>query len=136
MENIPEEYREEYAAGAIPFFPNHIIKEAMMALGIIAVIIFLATFFPAALEQKADPFDTPAHIKPEWYFLAMYQTLKIVPNEMLAIMGQGVFFLLLIFIPFLDRNPDRRLRQRPVAAASLVLIIIILVILTWWGKIS
>ena len=52
----------------IPFFPNHMLKEIVMMCAILAVISILAVFFPAPMEEKADPFTTPLDIKPEWYF--------------------------------------------------------------------
>ena len=46
----------------------------------LAILVVLASVFPAGLEDKADPLTTPAHIKPEWYFLSVYQLLKLVPR--------------------------------------------------------
>jgi ubiquinol-cytochrome c reductase cytochrome b subunit len=120
----------------IPFFPNHLLKEIIAALVIIGVLIALATFFPAPIEPKADPFTTPSHIKPEWYFLAMYQILKIVPNEKLSIIMQGVLIFLLILVPFLDRNQERKLSKRPWALRILITCVLVFLGLTIWGKIS
>ena len=54
----------------------------------------------------------PAGIRPEWYFLAMFQTLKLIPShifglesEMLGVMGFNVAALfLLLGVPFIDRK--------------------------------
>ncbi len=46
----------------------------------LAVLAALALFLPWELGKKADAFAAvPAGIRPEWYFLAMFQTLKLIP---------------------------------------------------------
>jgi quinol-cytochrome oxidoreductase complex cytochrome b subunit len=76
------------------------------------VLAALAAYFPAELGKKADPFQpAPIGIKPEWYFMAMFQTLKLLPSyvlgiegELLGVLGFGLIGLLLIFLPFIDRR--------------------------------
>ena len=49
----------------------------------------LAVFFPWELGVKADPFaPAPAGIKPEWYFLFMFQTLKFLPAHVGPVEGE------------------------------------------------
>ncbi len=130
-----------YKKGEIPFFPNHFISEVIVMYIILAALVALAALSPAGLEEAADPFETPEHIKPEWYFLWVYQFLKVPP--MVGISGEaaqliGIFVpaigaLLLVLIPFLDRKPERRPRKRPVAMAVTVLILLIMVALSIWG---
>ncbi len=75
----------------------------------------LAAFFPAELGKKADPFlPAPAGIKPEWYFMFMFQSLKYLPGhilgiegEIVGILGFGLGGLFLLLIPFLDRRTAR-----------------------------
>jgi ubiquinol-cytochrome c reductase cytochrome b subunit len=126
----------DHSEEGIPFFPNHFLKEVIAALIIIGSLIALATFFPAPIEHKADPFTTPEHIKPEWYFLAMYQFLKIIPHEKLSIIIQGLIVFLLFLIPFLDRNPERKLSKRRWALHILITCVLVFIGLTIWGKFS
>ena len=69
----------------IRFFPNFMLRELMawyIALGLLGA---LAALFPWSLGVKADPFaSAPAGIKPEWYFLFMFQTLKLIPAKVLG----------------------------------------------------
>jgi ubiquinol-cytochrome c reductase cytochrome b subunit len=44
--------------------------------------------------------------------------------------GAGVLFALLIAVPFIDRNPHRYWRQRPVALTLAALVIAFLIVLT------
>ncbi len=103
----------------IRFFPNFVLREFMawyVALGLLGA---LAALFPWSLGVKADPFGSaPAGIKPEWYFLSMFQTLKLVPakilgmdGEMLGILAFGVIGALALVLPFLDR--DKPFNTRP-----------------------
>jgi quinol-cytochrome oxidoreductase complex cytochrome b subunit len=128
----------------IPFFPNYIILEVIVSLIVLAVLIVLATFLPTGLEDKADPFNTPQHIKPEWYFLWIYQFIKVpsmvigpgVLAELTGIFIPAVGILLLILLPFLDRKPERRPLRRKLAMIVTGLILAVLVALSIWGLVS
>ncbi len=96
----------------IPFFPNFLLRDILgwtVALGILAA---LAALFPWELGEKADPFaSAPAGIRPEWYFVFMFETLKLIPakigpidGEVLGIMAFGLLGLALVLVPFLDRR--------------------------------
>jgi ubiquinol-cytochrome c reductase cytochrome b subunit len=135
------EYPEE---DTIPFFPNYVILEVIVSYLVLATLIVLATFLPAGLEGKADPFSTPQHIKPEWYFLWIYQFIKVpsmligpgVLAEMLGIFIPAVGIVLLILLPFLDRKPERHPRRRRLAMAITALILAGFVALSIWGRVS
>ena len=62
----------------MPFFPNFFLRDLVGWLCALGVLAALAAYFPAELGKKADPFQpAPTGIKPEWYFMAMFQTLQI-----------------------------------------------------------
>ena len=132
------EYREE---DTIPFFPNYIILEVIVSFLILALLIVLASLLPIGLEEKADPFSTPQHIKPEWYFLWIYQFIKVPPliigpgvlAELAGIFIPAIGILLLILLPFLDRKPERRPSKRRLAMVITVLILAVFVALSIWG---
>jgi ubiquinol-cytochrome c reductase cytochrome b subunit len=135
------EYPEE---DTIPFFPNYIILEVIVGFIVLAALIVLATLLPAGLEDKADPFNTPQHIKPEWYFLWIYQFIKVPPRiigpgllaELTGILIPAVGILLLMLLPFLDRKAERHPRRRKLAMVITVLILAAFVALSIWGKYS
>ena len=128
----------------IPFFPNYIILEVIVSYLVLALLIVLATVLPAGLEEQADPFNTPQHIKPEWYFLWIYQFIKVPPMligpgvlaELAGIFIPAVGIVLLILLPFLDRKPERRPGRRRLAMAIMALILAVLVALSIWGQVS
>lgn len=101
---LPPEQRE------MRFFPNFLLRELMawyVALGVLGALAALA---PWELGTKAEPFaPAPAGIKPEWYFLFMFQTLKMIParvgfvdGEILGVLAFGVAGLLWLLLPFFD----------------------------------
>jgi quinol-cytochrome oxidoreductase complex cytochrome b subunit len=100
----------------LPFWPHYGLSEFIAWYIMLGVLITLAALFPASLEDKADPFKTPAHVKPEWYFLSVYQFLKVsaVLNfisaeapRLIGILAPAVGLVLLFFLPFLDRGRKR-----------------------------
>ncbi len=102
----------------IPFFPVHVAKEGVVAILLLAVLVTLAIVSPWEIGEPADALSTPAHIKPEWYFLPSYQLLKYFEGPYGAILGIvacSIPFLLLLLWPFLDRGKQRHPRKRPLA---------------------
>jgi cytochrome b6 len=104
------------SAGSIPFFPNFLLRDLVGWLSALAILAAMAAFVPAELGTKADPFaPAPAGIRPEWYFMFMFQSLKYLPSHILGIDGElvgvagfGVAAVVLLLIPFVDRSkPDR-----------------------------
>lgn len=125
----------------MPFFPNFMLRDLLLWLIVLNVIAILAVFFPWELGKKADPFAAaPAGIRPEWYFLFMFQTLKYFPAHIWVIEGEvlGVLLfsaagLLWMLVPFWDRKSARGERSRKVTYLGIAAIVYIIVftILGW-----
>ena len=102
----------------IPFFPNFVLHDFVGWLCALALLAFLAAVYPWELGIKADAFaPAPAGIKPEWYFLFAFQTLKMIPARLLIFDGEAVAIIIFslvgvlwIFVPFLDRKSQREER--------------------------
>jgi len=115
----------------MPFVPNFLLRDLfgwILALGVLAA---LAALFPWELGEKADPFAPAyANIKPEWYFMSMFQTLKLVPGgrvlgietEAWAILGFGALALFALLIPFVDRRLSPVGRRVLLIAGALALV--------------
>ncbi len=99
---------------AVPFFPQHVLKEGVIFCALIGLLVTLIIFWPVELGEKANPFVTPEGIKPEWYFLSTYQLLKYFPKT-LGLFVSLIPQMLLLFWPFLDRSPERHPRKRPIS---------------------
>lgn len=118
----------------IPFFPDHLLTEARVAVVILFIIVgigIIALRSPVGLGEPADPMNTPAHTKPEWYFLFLYEILKYVPKSVGAILPI-MAVIVLAFWPFIDRKTDnqRSRRMRIILAIVVILAIIGLTLLS------
>jgi len=126
----------------MPFFPNFMLRDVLLWLIVLNVLAVLAVFFPWELGRKADPFaSAPAGIRPEWYFLFMFQSLKYVPPRILFLDGEvlgiglfGVAGLIWLLVPFWDRKSARGLRGRGISYIGIGVVVYILVftILGWF----
>jgi ubiquinol-cytochrome c reductase cytochrome b subunit len=102
--------------GTEPFFPHEVLFMSQVVL-VLLVVMFVMVFFLTGVllppEEVANPLVTPDHIKPEWYFLAAFQALKIVPREDAGIALQIVVILIAFLLPFWDRSKERNTFKRP-----------------------
>ena len=112
----------------------------MIVLNIIAL---LAVFFPWELGNKADSLaSAPAGIRPEWYFIFMFETLKLIPPHIIFIEGElfGILLfmfggLIWFFVPFLDRKAKIGVRSKFWSYSGIGLIIY-MIGMTIWGYIQ
>src|SRR5689334_1686786 len=112
------------------FFPNFFLRELMAWYAALGVLGALAAIFPWELGEKADPFaPAPAGIRPEWYFLAPFYTLKLIPSHVWRIEGEllGLFgFALLavwwVLLPFWATGRSGAPRVRMVTGAGVALL--------------
>lgn len=137
----PEPRPGRAGAGAIeterlkPFFPHYVLDEVIAWEALLGVLVVLASVLPAGLEDKANPLETPAHIKPEWYFLSVYQLLKVVPR-IVGVVVPIVALVVLALLPFLDQNPEVRARKRPLILFLGLVVVVGTIGLTIWGQSS
>lgn len=124
------------------FVPNFLLRDLIGWILAIAVLAALAAIFPWELGEKADAFaSAPAGIRPEWYFLFMFQTLKMIPakiwffdGEVVGILTFAAGGLLWIVVPFLDGS--KAVRRRSLIFTWLgVLVVAYMVALTVIGYI-
>lgn len=122
-QQVLQEYQEAKKRG-VPFFPDAVFKDAVVALIVFLTLVGLAFFAGAPLEPRADPADTTYTPRPEWYFLFLFQLLKYFPGQLEVI---GVFViptlvvLLLLALPFLDRSRRRHFTNRPIVIGATAL---------------
>jgi len=142
--SVPPSVEDEGgAARAMKFVPNFLLRDLIGWLVALACLAALAALLPAHLGHKADPFaPAPAGIKPEWYFMFMFHTLKLLPahifgleGEMLGIVAFGVAGVVLMLVPFLDRGQKRRTSKLWTAASvGALLYIVVFTILGYMAK--
>lgn len=119
---------------SLPFLPHFVLRELFGWTLALALLAGLSAYYPWELGTKADPFaPAPAGIRPEWYFLWVFQALKYVPATVLGINGEllllgvlGAGGALAFFLPFYaDRSTASR---RAVAWAGAVALVVMLVL--------
>lgn len=133
----PEEFetqsnkRKKY----IPFFPNFVLQDAFLWVLVLIILLGLTVFFPWELGSKADSLaSAPTGIKPEWYFMFMFETLKILPANILFIEGEalGIFGfsfagLVWMFIPFIKFSKNKDLSKKIVRWIGILSVIYIII---------
>ena len=124
-----------------PFYPDFVLKESSMILLFLTVTFLIMSFLPTLFLPEtattpADPLRTPANIKPEWYFLAPYQMLKVVPNKFLGISIQIIAIVVFMIWPWIDSGDERNITKRPVLLTLFLFLAVLWVVLTFWGRYS
>jgi ubiquinol-cytochrome c reductase cytochrome b subunit len=116
------------------FLPDVMLDEAALLIVFTALMVIISVFaFAAPLESIANPQSTPLHTVAPWYFYWLQGLLKIMDKFWAGVALPGILLVLLIGIPYLDRNPSRRGRDRRVAIISGVVAGIVMIILSWMG---
>ena len=123
------------ANGGKPYFPDHFKKELLVSYAVLIALGIIAITVHMPLGQPADPLVTPPHIKPDWYFLPVYQLLKFVPGWV-GVLGTGAFAGALVLLPLLDRSPERHPRRRKIMTTIGIIVIAATIGLGWLGHIS
>lgn len=134
MDRVDEDKKVKKGEG-IPFFPHHVLKEGIVFFILLGVLITLSIVSPFELGEKADPLNTPYAIKPEWYFLPMYQVLKYFP-KLTGIFIVSLAPILVLIWPFLDRTKERHPVKRPISMTIGTLTILSLLFFGGLGYIS
>jgi ubiquinol-cytochrome c reductase cytochrome b subunit len=113
------------------FFPVQVFKDTVAIFVAFAILYTLALMARVPLEQLADPTDTSYIPRPEWYFLFLFQSLKLFtgPLEIVgSVLLPSLAVLTLILVPFLDRGKMVKVTRRTFAIG-----VVILVAIGWGG---
>ncbi len=127
---------QELKAKTDYFFPRQIWKDVVGMAVVFASICALAFWEPVVLLEEATPDPGDYHPEPEWYFLFLFQhlRLKMFSGEFGQFLGAIAFpsllGVLLIALPFIDRSPERNIFKRPIALTLWVLFMVSILIFT------
>jgi quinol-cytochrome oxidoreductase complex cytochrome b subunit len=89
--------------------------------------------YSAPLESVANPQVTPMDTEAPWYFWWLQGMLKLGDKTIMGIIIPTILVAVLVALPYIDRNPYRRLVKRPVAVAVGILAMLTLVMLSYMG---
>jgi quinol---cytochrome c reductase cytochrome c subunit, bacillus type len=155
-------YEAEHAAEVHeghPFFPFAMFHDTVVNLLIVLIIVAMAVVWHATAgpinaahptgqngllgplyELKANPAVQSTEPRPEWYFLFLFELLRIfkTPAELIlaTIIIPTIWMVLLVAWPFLDRGRDRRLSRRPWGVALGLTVPACLIALTIAGSLA
>ncbi len=113
------------------FYPEQVFKDTVAVFVAFAILFTLAIAARVPLERLADPTDTSYIPRPEWYFLFLFQMLKVFegPLEVVGtVILPTVAILALVVTPFVDRGKVVKLRKRLLAMG-----IVLLAAVGWGG---
>jgi menaquinol-cytochrome c reductase cytochrome b/c subunit len=142
-----------------PFFPYAMFHDTVVNLIIVLMIVAMAVVWHATAgpvdaqhpegqngwlgalyEGKANPAIQVTEPRPEWYFLFLFELLRIFksPWELIfaTIIIPTILMILLVVWPFLDRGRDRRISRRPVGMAVGLTVPAALIALTIAGGVA
>ena len=138
-----EQYLREYHITKMkgkPFFPYAVLKDSAMAAIVMVVIMVMAIVLGAELGPKADPTSTTVTPRPEWYFFFLFELLRVVKPPALVFLATigipTICLVLLLLLPFYDRNPERNPIRRPIATTAGILTITAMAYLTIEGALA
>lgn len=131
--DLPEPQRQA-ALRRVDLLPDLLIHEgALVAVTLLVLLVAALFFYDAPLESHANPFKTPLEAEAPWFFLWVQGLLKLGNKSVMGVLIPTILVALLFLVPFLDRNPSRLWRRRPVALALAAGGLIGLGMLTYMG---
>ena len=123
----------------VPFHPYYTLKDGF---AIVVFFIFYALFVfygpnylgDAVNYVQANPLVTPAHIKPEWYYLPFYAILRAVPDKLFGVIAMFSSILILLFLPWLDTSRVRSGNYRPLFQGFFAVFVLVCIGLGYIGS--
>jgi ubiquinol-cytochrome c reductase cytochrome b subunit len=128
------------------FWPDQMFMDTVVSFAMFVIVFALAVFSPAPLDAKADPNNTQFVPYPAWYFMALFSLLDVVgsvhlPSAIIDFLGlfatiifPTLLIVVLIALPFIDKNPSRRLSRRPVVLICTGLVLGGAIVLSFVGQ--
>jgi len=114
-------------------WPHLVVRHVVVLLGVAAVVLGLGVAFAAPLRGLANPNVTPEPSKAPWYFSALQELLSHFDPLVAGILVPTAIVLLLVVLPYVDRNPATEARNRKVAVVLFTGLLVVAVVLTVIG---
>jgi quinol-cytochrome oxidoreductase complex cytochrome b subunit len=125
----------------IPVFPDATVYILELAALFGAGMLIISLLFPLSLPPQFTPQLAATYTpQPDWYFLWIYQIIKISAFETaglpVALSAVTILFILIVILPFVDRTNKKRFVERPVYIGLGAIFVAELVTLTYWGLVT
>src|SRR2546425_3310013 len=129
----PLAVRDDSQDEMIVSFPEFVFKEFIAAVAMTVFLLIVSITLDAPLLGRANPGMTPNPSKAPWYFLGLQELLSRFPPLMAGVAFPTFVIVLMILLPYLDRNPSLRPAERKVAIILFTLYMLIAVALVLIG---
>ena len=96
-------------------WPHLLAAEFVAALLCTAFVFLFSIWVNAPLLQLANSNQTPNPSKAPWYFLGLQELLTMFHPMIAGVTIPGVGMIVLIFAPYIDRNPSNKPEDRKFA---------------------
>ncbi|MBU1226365.1 MAG: menaquinol oxidoreductase [Actinobacteria bacterium] len=114
-------------------WPHLLVRHAVAALAVLAVVLVLAVLFDAPLREIANPTNTPNPEKAPWYFAALQELLSLFHPQVAGVLVPTAILVGLAALPYIDRNPETSPGRRKVVVATFTIFLVLWVVLTVIG---
>ena len=113
--------------GSIRFYPDFLYRDGITWGVMLIIVLGFSTMLPVGVGEKVDPLaSAPVGIRPEWYFLPLYQTLRMFPAQIASLNGEMIVNIMvatasasLFFLPFL---PNSRGIRRAMTVLGIIVV--------------
>jgi len=120
-------------------YPHVILREGIVFQILTIVLVALALFWDAPLEQLANPLLTPNPAKAPWYFLGLQELLHYFPPIVAGVLIPTLVVVALMVIPYFGVNiqgeplwrHSRRTRLQIFLGAFVALFVFLAVYQAW-----
>jgi quinol-cytochrome oxidoreductase complex cytochrome b subunit len=119
----------------IPYFWQEFTSQVMIFFLFLGIVGGVALLWPAGLGERANALVTPPGIKPDWYYLSLFQLLKVVP-ERVGLIVPFVTVVLLVALPFVDRSEVRNPLRKPFTTSVATALVGVVIASTIWGVVA
>jgi menaquinol-cytochrome c reductase cytochrome b/c subunit len=102
-------------------WPHLLAAEFVASLVCLAFTFVFSIFVNAPLLQLANTNQTPNPSKAPWYFLGLQELLTMFHPMIAGVTIPGVGLIVLIFAPFIDKNPSNKPEDRKFATSMMTI---------------
>ncbi len=112
-------------------YPNVLLREAIAFQLLTVVLVLIALFWNAPLEQVANPIQTPNPAKAPWYFLGLQELLHYFPPIIAGVLIPALVVIALIVVPYFNINihglplADLQAKRRLWISGGIVVLVLI-----------
>ncbi len=115
-------------------WPHLLAAEFVASLACLAFTFVFSIFVNAPLLQLANTNQTPNPSKAPWYFLGLQELLTMFHPMIAGVTIPGVGLIVLIFAPFIDKNPSNKPEDRKFATSLMTIHIMFWAVLVIIGS--